>query len=65
MRFARHIIPASKVRDDKKGKADMTKNFASTGDLEEKKVTFKEIGPPAFCLYRPRATPTAGIMMGG
>jgi glyoxylase-like metal-dependent hydrolase (beta-lactamase superfamily II) len=44
-------------------KADMTKNFASTGDLEEKKVTFKEIGPQLFA-FTAEGDPNSGIIVG-
>lgn len=41
----------------------MTKNFASTGDLEEKKVTFKEIGPQLFA-FTAEGDPNSGIIVG-
>ena len=41
----------------------MTKNFASTGDLEEKKITFKEIGPQLFA-FTAQGDPNSGIIVG-
>ena len=41
----------------------MTTNFASTGDLEDKKITFKEIGPQLYA-FTAEGDPNSGIIVG-
>lgn len=41
----------------------MTKSFASTGDMTEKKVTFSEIGPDLYA-YTAEGDPNSGIIVG-
>jgi len=41
----------------------MTKNFASTGDLAEKKITFKEIGRDLYA-FTAEGDPNSGVIVG-
>lgn len=41
----------------------MARNFASTGDLGEKKITFKEIGPQLYA-FTAEGDPNSGIIIG-
>jgi glyoxylase-like metal-dependent hydrolase (beta-lactamase superfamily II) len=41
----------------------MTKNFASTADLAEKTITFREIGPQLYA-FTAEGDPNSGIIVG-
>ena len=41
----------------------MAKNFASTGDLSEKKITFSEIGPDLYA-FTAEGDPNTAIIVG-
>ena len=41
----------------------MTKNFASTGDMAEKKITFAEIGPGLYA-FTAEGDPNSGVIVG-
>ena len=41
----------------------MSKNFASTGDLADKKITFAEIGPQLYA-FTAEGDPNSGVIVG-
>src|SRR5260221_11141016 len=43
--------------------ADMARNFASAGDLAEKHITFREIGPGLYA-FTAEGDPNSGVIVG-